>query len=35
MALINEGEDRSGLDFSELTYMSSLGLRVLMMVAKI
>jgi anti-sigma B factor antagonist len=34
LALINEGEDRLVLDFSELTYMSSLGLRVLMMVAK-
>jgi len=34
LALINQGEDRLVLDFSELTYMSSLGLRVLMMVAK-
>lgn len=33
-ALVNQGEDRLVLDFSELTYMSSLGLRVLMMVAK-
>jgi anti-anti-sigma factor len=34
LALMNQGEDRLVLDFSELTYMSSLGLRVLMMVAK-
>ena len=34
LALINQGECRLVLDFSELTYMSSLGLRVLMMVAK-
>jgi anti-anti-sigma factor len=34
LALLNQGEDRLVLDFSELTYMSSLGLRVLMMVAK-
>lgn len=34
LALVNQGEDRLVLDFSELTYMSSLGLRVLMMVAK-
>lgn len=34
LALINGGEDRLVLDFSGLAYMSSLGLRVLMMVAK-
>jgi anti-sigma B factor antagonist len=34
LALLNQGEDRLVLDFSELTYISSLGLRVLMMVAK-
>jgi anti-anti-sigma factor len=34
LALMNQGEDRLVLDFSELTYMSSLGLRVLMVVAK-
>ena len=34
LAIMNQGEDRLVLDFTELTYMSSLGLRVLMMVAK-
>jgi anti-anti-sigma factor len=34
LAILNQGEERLVLDFSELTYMSSLGLRVLMMVAK-
>jgi anti-anti-sigma factor len=34
LALMNQGEDRLVLDFSELTYVSSLGLRVFMMVAK-
>jgi len=34
LGFINQGEDRLVLDFSELTYMSSLGLRVLMMAAK-
>jgi anti-anti-sigma factor len=34
LALINQGQTWLVLDFSELTYMSSLGLRVLMVVAK-
>ena len=33
-ALIDQGEDRLVLDFSELTYISSLGLRVLIVAAK-
>lgn len=34
LAVLNQGANRLVLDFSQLTYMSSLGLRVLMMVAK-
>jgi len=34
LALVDEGESRIAFDFSQLTYISSLGLRVLLLVAK-
>ena len=34
LALVDEGESRIAFDFSQLTYITSIGLRVLMVVAK-